>query len=121
MHKPLFKSKGQYTVKGKLWIEYEGDRCFGPGRMELLTLIGRTGSINKAAKEMGMSYKKAWTMINNLNGQMNEPIVIRQTGGENGGGSVLSEAAKRLMLYHVSMQERFKKFIEQEELIIAEY
>ena len=110
----LLKKKESYTVAGTMWIEYEGGRCFGPGRMELLQWIDKTGSINKAAKEMGMSYKKAWKMINDLNNQMNQPMVITQSGGESGGGSVLTNAAVSLMDYHSAMRQRFLKFLAAE-------
>ncbi len=116
-----FKTKGTYNITGKLWIEYESERCFGPGRMELLKRIAATGSMNKAAKEMGMSYKKAWAMVSLLNEQMNELMVITQSGGESGGGSVITPAAKELMNYHESMQERFKAFLKNEEAIRTSY
>ena len=110
----LLKAKENYTVAGTLWIEHEGERCFGVGRMELLQLIGNTGSINKAAKEMGMSYKKAWNMINNLNSQWNEPMVITQSGGEGGGGSSLTKAALELITHHTAMRKRFLHFLATE-------
>ena len=110
----LLKTKSNYAVAGTMWIEYEGERCFGPGRMELLQWIEKTGSINKAAKEMGMSYKKAWNMVNDLNSQWNQPMVITQSGGESGGGSILTEAAIALMDYHTAMRQRFMKFLAEE-------
>ena len=96
----LLKTKASYTVTASLWIEYEGERCFGLGRMELLQRIEATGSINKAAKEMGMSYKKAWEMINQLNKQTIGPLVVSQSGGEQGGGSIISKEAKELIIYY---------------------
>jgi len=113
------KSTGNYSVSGTLWMEYEGERCFGVGRIELLERINNTGSINKAAKEMGMSYKRAWNIINDLNTQWNQPMVITQSGGEGGGGSVLTEAAYSLIAYHTDMRQRFLKFLaaEQQKLI----
>jgi molybdate transport system regulatory protein len=63
MVKSVLKKEYRYRVTGSLWIECEGERFFGPGRVELLERIEETGSINKAAKEMGMSYKKAWELI----------------------------------------------------------
>lgn len=116
-----FRKKGVYTIIGKLWIEYDGERFFGPGRMDLLRRIGNTGSINKAAKEMRMSYKKAWAMIGSLNEQMSEPMVITQAGGESGGGSILTPSAKVLMQYHEEMQQRFSDFLKQEEKIRSMY
>ena len=103
-----------YRVAGSLWIECDGERFFGPGRVELLQKIEATGSINKAAKEMGMSYKKAWEMINALNAQAGSPLIITQTGGEKGGGSVITKEAKQLIKYHQMLRQRFLAFLEKE-------
>ena len=86
--KHILKKELDIKVGGKLWLESEGERFFGPGPMELLEKIEETGSISSAAKAMNMSYKKAWELINHLNDQTNSPVVIPQTGGEKGGGAV---------------------------------
>ena len=110
----LLQKTSNYKVTGSLWLECEGERFFGPGRVELLKGIEETGSINKAAKKMRMSYKKAWEMISALNAQATKPFVITQTGGENGGGSVITEEAKLLINYHQQLRERFLEFLEKE-------
>src|ERR1700712_3752304 len=112
--KSLLQKEHSYKVAGSLWIECEGERFFGPGRVELLLKIEETGSINKAAKKMGMSYKKAWEMISSLNSQASKPFVITQTGGEKGGGSVITEDARQLINYHKQLRQRFLDFLELE-------
>jgi len=107
-------TKGDFRVNGSLWMEGNGTRFFGPGPAELLQLIEETGSINQAAKKMGMSYKKAWEIVNRLNEIVGSPMVITATGGEKGGGSSLSEEAKQLIEWYVSLRERFRQFMEQE-------
>jgi len=107
-------SKGAFRVNGSLWIEGNGTRFFGPGPVELLQLIEETGSINQAAKKMGMSYKKAWEIVSRLNEIVGSAMVITATGGEKGGGSTISEEARQLIEYYQSLRERFRKFIEQE-------
>ena len=106
--------KGDFRINGSLWLEGNGTRFFGPGPVELLQRIEETGSINQAAKAMGMSYKKAWEMVNRLNEIVRSPLVITATGGEKGGGSSLSEEAKQLIEYYKSLRERFRKFMELE-------
>jgi molybdate transport system regulatory protein len=106
--------KANFHVNGSLWIEGNGTRFFGPGPVELLEHIEKTGSINQAAKQMGMSYKKAWDIINRLNTMASSPLVITATGGEKGGGSFISEEAKEMITYHRLLRERFRKFLEQE-------
>jgi molybdate transport system regulatory protein len=95
-------------------MEFEGERFFGPGRAELLKLIDETGSINKAAKQMGMSYKKAWEMVTALNTQAAKPLVIVHAGGKKGGGSVITEEARQLIAYHALLRQRFRAFLESE-------
>ncbi|HLX93802.1 MAG TPA: LysR family transcriptional regulator [Puia sp.] len=103
-----------YRVTGSLWIEFQNERFFGPGRVELLKYIDETGSIYKAAKKMRMSYKKAWKMISSLNEQVKQPLVIVKKGGEKGGGSAITDEARALIGYHESMRKRFTEFLEKE-------
>ena len=112
--KSILNKKLPYSICGSLWIECDGERFFGPGRVELLQKIEKTGSISKAAKEMGMSYKKAWDLVNNMNTMAAQPFVLTSTGGEKGGGSVISEEAKQMIQYHRQLRERFRQFLEQE-------
>lgn len=107
-------TKGGFGVNGSIWLEGDGTRFLGPGPVELLQLIEETGSINQAAKKMGMSYKKAWEIVNRLNEKVGSPMVITATGGEKGGGSTISEEAKQMVEWYVSLRERFRKFMEQE-------
>jgi molybdate transport system regulatory protein len=111
--KELLK-KGAFRVNGSLWIEGEGQRFFGPGPVELLELIGKTGSISKAAKEMKMSYKKAWDLVSRINGMAAEPFVVTSIGGEDGGGSTISAEAKELITWYRALRERFRLFLERE-------
>lgn len=116
MKKPIkgLLKKGEYKVSGSLWIEGNGTRFWGPGPVELLEHIEATGSINQAAKQMGMSYKKAWEIVNRLNAMTTSPLVITATGGEKGGGSSISAEAKQMITYHQLLRERFKAFLQQE-------
>ena len=110
----IFKKKTDYKVSGTLLIECDGERFFGPGRAELLELIDSTGSISQAAKQMRMSYKKAWEMISTLNSQSVNPLVVLKTGGEKGGGSVITSEARELLKCHKLLRKRFRAFLEKE-------
>lgn len=112
--KGILKKNKNFTVNGSIWIECNGDRFFGPGPVELLERINETGSINQAAKQMQMSYKKAWEIITKLNTQAVRPFVVTQIGGASGGGSVISSEAKEIIAWHKSLRERFKAFLEKE-------
>jgi molybdate transport system regulatory protein len=111
--KELLK-KGAFKVNGSLWIEGDGQRFFGPGPVELLELIEKTGSISKAAKGMGMSYKKAWEIVSRINGMSAEPFVVTSIGGEDGGGSTISPEAKEMIAWYGELRERFRLFLERE-------
>ena len=91
----ILKKNKNFTVNGSIWIECNGERFFGPGPVELLELIYNTGSISQATKQMEMSYKKAWEIINSLNTEARKPFVITQTGGNSGGGSVTAASRRR--------------------------
>ena len=112
--KDILKLNNGTKVNGSLWIECNGVHFFGPGPVELLERIAETGSISEAAKEMKMSYKKAWALVNSLNAQTNNPVVIPKVGGEKGGGSIITEEAMELIKYHRLLRERFSAFLEAE-------
>ena len=112
--KHILSKDAGLKVNGSLWIEKDGERFFGPGPVELLQLIADTGSISKAAKKMGMSYKKAWEMINKLNSQTIAPVVIVQSGGKKGGGSLLTKEALQLIEFYRISRERFANFLKSE-------
>jgi len=110
----ILKKNKKFTVNGSIWIECNGERFFGPGPVELLELINDMGSINRATKQMEMSYKKAWKIINSLNTEARQPFVITQTGGNSGGGSVVTDDAKAVIAWYKEMRERFSSLLEKE-------
>ncbi len=105
----------QAEIKGRVWVEVGGVKFIGPGKVQLLELIGEHGSISQAAKAMGMSYRKAWNLIDELNATANEPMVLTQKGGQSGGGAQITSQAKELIAYFKAMQNRFSAFIREEE------
>lgn len=71
--------------------------AMGPGKAELVERIGRTGSISAAAREMGMSYRRAWQLVEALNGAFREPVVTTAIGGKRGGGARVTPFGARLV------------------------
>ncbi|MGB5197286.1 MAG: LysR family transcriptional regulator [Candidatus Deferrimicrobium sp.] len=84
-------------VRSKIWLEMDGEPVFGQGREDLLRFIQKTGSINAAAKAMGIPYRKAWTYIDVMEKRLGFPLVIRKKGGAGGGESALSPRAAALL------------------------
>lgn len=66
----------------------------GPGKITLMELISKHGSISAAGKEMGMSYRRAWLLVDEINGIFKEPLVEKQMGGSGGGGARLTRLGR---------------------------
>ena len=69
----------------------------GPGKIALLEAIEREGSISAAGRAIGMSYKRAWDLVDALNRLVGEPVVAASPGGLRGGGATLTEAGRALV------------------------
>lgn len=69
----------------------------GPGKADLLELIGETGSISEAGRQMGMSYKRAWSLVEVLNASFSAPLVERVRGGAGGGGARLTVEGQEVL------------------------
>ncbi len=78
-------------------IVFGPDEMMGPGKAELLERIRDTGSIAAAGREMGMSYKRAWQLVETLNAMFRDPLVERVRGGARGGGARLTAAGEIVM------------------------
>lgn len=76
----------------------------GPGKADLLERIERTGSIAAAGREMGMSYKRAWMLVETLNTMFREPLVQSTRGGPRGGGAILTDAGKAALLEYRKLE-----------------
>jgi molybdate transport system regulatory protein len=74
-----------------------GELVMGPGRADLLELIQTTGSIAAAGREMGMSYKRAWALVETMNGLFRAPVVEAMKGGAGGGGARLTETGLQVL------------------------
>lgn len=79
-----------------------GDRvAVGPGKSELLALISETGSISAAARRMGMSYRRAWLLVEEMNSCFRAPLVETVKGGRGGGGAQLTPTGEQVLAgYH---------------------
>lgn len=84
-------------IKSKIWIETNEGILISEGRIQLLKLIDCTGSLNKAAKEMNISYQKAWKLIDASNKVSKEPLIETHVGGNKGGGTVVTAYGKSLI------------------------
>jgi molybdate transport system regulatory protein len=81
----------------KLRVVLAPETMLGPGKAALLQGIHETGSIAAASRRMGMSYKRAWYLIDTLNGYFLEPLVVSSKGGAAGGGAQLTEMGQQVL------------------------
>jgi molybdate transport system regulatory protein len=93
----------------------QGDTiAFGPGKAALLLAIDRTGSISGAAREMEMSYRRAWLLVEEMNRCFNQPLVETATGGAKGGGARVTELARDVVASYQRMQKKADAAIEKD-------
>jgi molybdate transport system regulatory protein len=87
-----------------LRLGFATDQALGPGKIRLLELIRETGSISAAGREMRMSYRRAWNLVNELNEMFCEPVVAARPGGANGGGATLTSAGDDVVRRYRSIE-----------------
>ncbi|WFE68900.1 LysR family transcriptional regulator [Thiomicrospira sp. R3] len=91
-----------------------GSGYIGIGRIKLLENIQRFGSINRAAKEMNMSYKKAWKLVEDMNHLSDFPLVLSEKGGKQGGGTQVTELGVAYINYFHGLEQRLAEFLVKE-------
>ncbi|MGB9839080.1 winged helix-turn-helix domain-containing protein [Thermovenabulum sp.] len=95
----------KFELKYKIWLDRNG-KAFGDGPLELLKNIEKNGSLSKAAKEMNMSYSQAWNLLNTIEKRLGIKLVVSKAGGENGGGSEITDEARALMKKYEEFREK---------------
>ena len=75
-------------------VDFGSFGYLGPGKIALMELISKHGSISAAGKEMGMSYRRAWLLVDEINHTFREPLVETQMGGSGGGGARLTKLGR---------------------------
>ena len=99
-------------IRSKVWFELGGEPFLGDGRARLLTLIDQHGSINAAAKAMGISYRKAWGQLQAMEAQSPWPLVVRSKGGSSGGQSCLTDKAQQLLQQFKQMRAGVNDYVD---------
>lgn len=92
----------QHSLKLRVKICAFAD--IGPGKVGLLEAVGRCGSITAAAKDQGMSYRRAWLLIDEMNHAFRGPVVSTVTGGAAGGGAELTDIGREVMAIYREIQ-----------------
>lgn len=92
------------ALKIKLQLFCEGEIAMGPGKADLLEAIRDYGSISAAGRAMGMSYRRAWLLVDAMNRCWEHPLVETSPGSARGGGARLSEAGARMLARYRALQ-----------------
>ncbi len=93
----------------RLRIVLEAGIAIGPGKADLLEAVEATGSISAAGRSLGMSYKRAWTLVETLNGDFGEPLVRTSKGGKTHGGAELTATGRKVLTLYRRMEDRARE------------
>ncbi len=90
-------STAKPDVRFRMRIRQADAVAIGPGKIDLLEAVREQGSISAAARSLGMSYRRAWLLIDELNGTLKSPATSSETGGTAGGGCVLTPVGEKIV------------------------
>ncbi|MDR2172856.1 MAG: TOBE domain-containing protein [Burkholderiales bacterium] len=108
MNKP---TTAKLEVHGRFWVERGPHVFLGRGRVDLLEKINISHSIAEAARQLSMSYKTAWDMINAMNNLADQPLVVRAKGGRQGGGTVLTDYGQQVIAHYRAMEQEYETML----------
>jgi molybdate transport system regulatory protein len=112
---------GNRTVGARLRIVLEPDIAIGPGKADLLEGIRETGSIAAAGRRLGMSYKRAWYLVETMNRCFRRPLVEASKGGRAGGGARLTQLGQEVLARYRRMETLTFEAIEPEMAALREW
>jgi molybdate transport system regulatory protein len=92
------------ALRVRLRIDFDNGGSVGPGKIELLESIARTGSLSGAARALGMSYRRAWLLLHSLNESFEKPAVALSVGGRQGGGAELTPFGTELIYAYRNLE-----------------
>lgn len=98
----------------RIRIIYGEGMRIGPGKADLLEAVERTGSISAAGRDLGMSYRRAWLLIDSLNRMFNQPVVTASSGGAHGGGAMLTPFGADLLAAYRRIEARTRAVVDEE-------
>jgi molybdate transport system regulatory protein len=100
LHNGRMKSRVQFRLR----IYRDDSIAIGPGKVELLEQVAQTGSISAAARQLGMSYRRAWLLIDETNRSLASPAVATSAGGAHGGGAALTAVGQELIKHYRAVE-----------------
>lgn len=92
------------SIQFRVRLYRDDDIALGPGKVRLLEAIAEAGSISGAARDLGMSYRRAWQLVEEMNRCLIEPAVVTAKGGTNGGGAGLTATGQLIVKSYRAME-----------------
>ncbi len=99
------KGKREPRLRPRMRVLCGEEIALGPGKVDLLGLVGETGSIREAAERLGMSYMRAWTLIQTMNACFKRPLVEAARGGRSHGGAALTQTGRKALELYLQMEK----------------
>jgi molybdate transport system regulatory protein len=93
----------------RLRIDLSPDSALGPGKIALLEHIEATGSLSQAARELGMSYRRAWLLLADINRMFTDPATTASVGGSGGGGAQLTDLGRAIVKAYREIEDAAEK------------
>jgi molybdate transport system regulatory protein len=107
------KNHNGLDIRSKIWIEAGGEPVFGRGRRFLLEAIDSYGSINRAAQEVDISFRKAWGHIRAMENRLGVKLVECRTGGRDGGGAALTDDARKFLKKYETLEKGIREMVDK--------
>ena len=104
-----------YSIRGRVWLEKDGELYIGGGREMLLERIDKMGSIAAAARSMKLGYRNAWLWVEAANRLSPSPLVEKVAGGPGGGYARLTDEGRKVVEYYKQLRARFEEFVKEVE------
>jgi molybdate transport system regulatory protein len=101
---PLTTTGMKTRVQFRLRIYRDDSIAIGPGKIAVLEAVAETGSISAAARKLGMSYRRAWMLIDEMNHALSSPAVNTAAGGSRGGGTALTPVGEEIVKHYRAIE-----------------
>ena len=111
---PPSRKSSKQDLKPQIRIMFRKAIAMGPGKADLLRAIDETGSISDAARQMEMSYRRAWLLVDTMNQAFRSPVVVTLTGGKAGGGAAVTEFGKDVLRRYSAMEAKASASVARE-------
>jgi molybdate transport system regulatory protein len=103
---PSPSASNTVVAQFRLRIKYGDEIALGPGKIAILEAIAETGSISAAGRKLGMSYRRAWLLVDQMNQYFKEPVVQAATGGVQGGGTTLTTTGAEVVNLYRTIEQQ---------------